>query len=90
MTVRQYRSPDGSPPIVGTSDLIFARANIHGIDEETHEPEYEGYTEVFWDTQTTRTRDRKPLWLDEDGNEWTFDQLVPVDDDAEEAEEGHP
>jgi hypothetical protein len=84
MAIKSYLSPNGSR-ILGTSELLYARADIIGIDEETGEPEFDGHTEVFWDTQSTQTKKDghtvRILYLCEDGEEWTFDQLVP--DDAE-------
>jgi hypothetical protein len=38
---------------------------------------------VDWDGQTTLTRDRKTLFVDDDGTEWTFDQLTKVEDSEE-------
>src|SRR5215469_8901770 len=69
-----YFSPRGAK-IVGTYARVMVRADIVGFDPDTGEPEFEGYTEVFWDTQETVERDGKPLYLDEDGYEWTVDQI---------------
>lgn len=72
-----YKSPNGTA-IVGTSDTIPATALINGIyDDGT--PSYEGNSNVDWDSQKTKTRDGKILYIDEDGKEWTFDQLVKVE-----------
>lgn len=76
---RKYASPTGSP-IIGTADIAPCRANIVGIHPDGT-PEYAGDTTIFWDDQTTKTRDRKPLFLDEGGEEWTFDQLTPVEEE---------
>lgn len=79
-----YVSPKGSP-IIGTLERLTGRAELEGIDPETGEPEYAGGTEIFYDDQTTVTRDGKIVFLDESGEEWTFDQLVldESDDDDE-------
>ncbi|WP_051134040.1 hypothetical protein [Methylocystis sp. ATCC 49242] len=69
-----YKSPTGSL-IIGTSEIIPGIALIYGISE-TGEPEYVGETKLYWDAQHPETRDGKTLFLDEDGQEWTFDQLV--------------
>lgn len=75
--MKQYRSPTGSP-ILGTLERLFGRAEIVGIEDDGT-PEYEGTTEIFWDDQKTILKDEKIVFLDEDGAEWTFDQLVAVD-----------
>lgn len=72
-----YISPTGKQ-IVGTAEKVLATAWISGIDPETQEPEYEGGTKIYWDTQETLERDGKTLFVCEDGEEWTFDQLVVV------------
>lgn len=79
MTVKNYLSPSGSP-IIGTSDTVSCRAEIVGIEDDGT-PEYEGDTEVFWDEQETKERDGKILFMDEDGYEWTFDQLTVEPED---------
>ena len=75
-----FLSPTGSP-IIGTLERLTGRAEISGIDPKTGEPEYAGDTELFWDSQETVERDGKAIFLDEDGEEWTFDQLTMVEDD---------
>lgn len=70
---KSYISPNGSP-IIGTSDVVSCRAEILGIEDDGS-PEYRGEIEVFWDEQKTLEREGKILFLDEDGCEWTFDQL---------------
>lgn len=80
----RYQSPTGAE-IVGTSDQLLA-TDITGIDPETGEPEYEGSTEIHWDTQVTLTRDRKRLFIDDSGEEWTFDELEMIDEEDEDNE----
>lgn len=76
-----YKSPNGSE-IIGTSDMVPATALINGIyDDGT--PSYAGSSNVDWDSQKAKTRDGKILYIDEDGNEWTFDQLVKVEAEIE-------
>lgn len=81
MAIREYLSPTGAL-ILGTLERLTGRAEIDGIDEETGEPSYSGGTEIFYDDQETVMRDgpgdvyRRMVYLDEDGREWTFDQLV--------------
>ncbi|WP_457154731.1 hypothetical protein [Mesorhizobium sp. P5_C1] len=78
-----YLSPTGSP-ITGTLERLSGRANISSIDENG-QPEHSGGTDVFWDDMMTVTRDGKIVYLDEAGEEWTFDQLAPEVDEDEEA-----
>lgn len=72
-----YQSPNGSP-IIGTSDIIPATALISGIDERGL-PIYAGGSDVHWDCQETQTRNDKFVFVDEDGNTWTFDQLIKIE-----------
>ncbi|TYO65469.1 hypothetical protein FXV83_16165 [Bradyrhizobium hipponense] len=88
--MKEYVSPTGSP-ILGTLEKLTGRAEIMGIDDNG-EPVYQGGTEIFYDDQVTATKDGKMIFLDENGAEWTFDQLQPVeaedDEDEEEDDEG--
>lgn len=78
MTLRHYLSPNGDY-IIGTSETILAIARISGISTDTEEPEYEGGTEINWNTQETVLREGKVLFVCQGGKEWTFDQLTPAD-----------
>ena len=62
--------------------MICATALIAGIGDNG-EPEYEGESEVHWDTQESQLRDGKTLFIDESGELWTFDQLVLALEDDE-------
>lgn len=77
-----YLSPTGSP-ITGTLERLSGRAEISSIDEATGTPEYSGGTDIFWDEQRTVERDGKIIYLDEAGDQWTFDQLVPEEDEED-------
>lgn len=81
----QYKSPTGAL-IIGTKEIVPGIALINGISEDG-EPEYDGETDVDWNGQTSVLRDGKPLFVDENEEEWTFDQLT-VSDDEDEDEEG--
>lgn len=83
----QFKSPTGSL-INGTLETVTARCRITGIDPTTGQVlDYTGNTEVFWDEMKPVTRGGKMVFLDEDGDEWTFDRLSPIeeDDDADRA-----
>jgi hypothetical protein len=73
-TCRTLLSPTGKD-ILGTKELLVGRAEIVGFDPND-EPIYEGTTKIFWDDAATACKDGKPIYLDEDGAEWTLDQLV--------------
>lgn len=78
----RFKSPSGSP-IVGTYERLTARANATEYSA-TGEPDYAGDTEVFWDEQKTVMRDGSMIYLDEDGMEWIFTDLIPDTDEEEE------
>jgi len=81
-----WYSPDNTE-IVGTLEKLTGRASISGISE-TGEPQWAGDTEVFWDEQQTVTNDKDQLiFLDEDGDQYTFDQLVFKEDGDDEEED---
>jgi hypothetical protein len=70
----KYLSPNGNV-IVGTAETVLATALISDIDPDTGQPIHEGGTEVHWDTQETRERNGQILFVCDEGDEWTFDQL---------------
>jgi hypothetical protein len=72
--IKSYVSPTGSP-IVGTLERLQGIAAINGI-KGNGEPEYAGETEVLWDGQVPERRDGQLIYLDEQGLEWAFGQLV--------------
>lgn len=82
----RYISPNGSE-ILGTLERMSDRAEITGIDPKTGEPDYEGTTEIFYDDQETVMRGGKIVFLDESGDEWTFDQLTLAEDDDEDSDD---
>lgn len=78
--VHIYRAPTGAL-ILGTYERTECRVEILGIKDDGT-PEYAGGSEMFWDETHPIERDGKPLFLDEKGESWTFDQLVkrePID-----------
>lgn len=72
-------TPNGDE-IVGTLEALTGMAVTLSFDKDGT-PEYEGYTEVFWDNQKTVRRNGSMVYLDESGNEWTLDQLAFADDE---------
>jgi hypothetical protein len=77
-----YLSPTGHE-ILGTLERLSGRAEIVGIDPTTGEPEYQGGTTIFYDDQETVWRKGHRVFLDSDGGEWTFDQLVLEEDEED-------
>lgn len=77
-------APDGTR-ITGTLEVIKGCTN--GIDdiEADGTPVYDSNgTEVNWDGQEQAVDENgKPIFLDEDGYEWTFDWLTEVPGDGE-------
>lgn len=78
---KTWYAPNGLE-ITGTLETFSGRARISGIAEDGT-PEHFGGTEVFYEEGKTVERDGKPVFLDDEGGEWTFDQLSskpPVED----------
>jgi hypothetical protein len=73
-----YRAPTGAE-IKGTLEKLLGVALINGIDDNGL-PEFAGETEVDWDSQETCTRLGKVLYVDTNGEEWTFNQLTKVEE----------
>ncbi|MER9176225.1 hypothetical protein NKH72_21855 [Mesorhizobium sp. M0955] len=74
----RYVSPKGHD-IVGTYERVYGIAQISEITAEG-EPVYAGGTKIDWDSQETLTRNGKRVFVDEGGDEWTFDQLVKAEE----------
>lgn len=70
-----WKSPTGAE-IIGTSETVLVTAFINDIEDDGT-PDYMGESEVHWDTQITAAPDGKTiLYLDRNGEEWTFDKLT--------------
>jgi hypothetical protein len=74
--------------ILGTLEMIQGRAEIEcatfGRDEKGVVTfEYAGDTEIFWDEQKTAQKNGHDIFLDEEGWEWTEEELVLREDDEE-------
>jgi hypothetical protein len=78
---RRYKAPNGIE-ISGTSEILPATALIDSINDDGT-PNYAGESKLWWDDQKTKTRDGKILFVDESGEEWTFDQLTPIQEEGE-------
>jgi hypothetical protein len=87
MTTKTFAaiSPTGAA-ILGTYEMCPARAEIacfYRNEDGSIGYDHEGGSEMFWDAMETVTRDGKTVFLDENGDEWTEDQITLVDPDAE-------
>lgn len=81
-SLRQLFAPNGKR-IVASLETMQGEAEINGFHDDGT-PDYEGTTEVWWDSQRTVTQDHgagpKAIFIDEDGGEWTFDQCTLTED----------
>lgn len=77
MSWDSYTAPDGAP-IIGTLETIKAVSRIVGI-KSNGEPEYEGTTDIDWDSQRTDLVLGEIVFVDEKNRPWFFDQLVKVE-----------
>jgi len=84
----RFLAPNGNP-IVGTLETLFGCANATEFSE-TGEPEYDGETTIWWDEQRTVHKGASMVYVDENGDQWTFDQLVPDTEDDEEEDDTPP
>ncbi len=73
-------SPTGAL-IVGSADWVPANALIEGHPDGSVDFEGVGETVLWWDGQYTNERDGEDLYVDEDGEEWTADEIRLVEDD---------
>lgn len=80
--MKQAFVKDSDIQIVGTLERLTGRGEISGFGDTFADVEWQGSTEVFWDEQKTVQRDGKDIYLDEDGNEYTEDQLELRDDES--------
>jgi hypothetical protein len=76
--MKQLYAPNGNL-IVGTLETIKGRANVTGWNDD-RSPEYAGSTEIFWDDQRTVQRDGNIICLDEDGEEYPFNECTLRDE----------
>mgnify|MGYP001766845104 CR=1 FL=1 len=70
-----FKSPTGAK-VVGTKELLVGICRIVDIDANGHPIHGDHGTEVLWDTIETARQGGKLIYLDENGAEWTFDQLT--------------
>lgn len=75
---QRYKSPKGLE-IIGTLETLSGCAIVSGITADG-EPLYAGETDIWWDEQKTVSSNGRPLFVDDHGNTWTFDQLTPLED----------
>lgn len=83
-------APDGTP-ITGTLEVLSGEAytrdgSFYRGPDGALAFDHAGETEVFWDDQTTVTRNGKVVFIDRDGAEWTAAQVVLSEDENWEPE----
>jgi len=77
----RFTAPNGLE-ITGAFETCPCAVGIIDIDLTTGEPKYDGTgSKMFWDAQQAVKADGKPLYLDEEGNPWPFDQLTRHEDE---------
>lgn len=77
--MRRYAVSPKGKEITGVFETCPCRAHISEIfrnEKGEVEFQYAGESEMFWDEQKPVLRENKMVFLDEDGNEWTEDQLT--------------
>jgi hypothetical protein len=67
---------------LGTHALIDERS-WKRLPDGSLDFEWVGQTVLCWDGQYTKERDGKDLYVDENGEEWTADEIRLVEDDYE-------
>lgn len=74
-------SSDGTR-ITGSLERLYGIAQILDFDDKG-EPNYEGTTDVDWNSQETVMRDGERVFIDDDGDEYLEGQCKLVDEDEE-------
>ena len=77
----ELRTPNGTY-IKGTLETItgVAMISIEGANPNgTFAYDYEGETDIDWNSQTTVENDKGTVFVDDDGDQWSGDQLVLVE-----------
>jgi hypothetical protein len=77
--LKTYQSPNGST-ITEILEQVHCGAAIESISDDGKTVVYSGGTDVFWDDQKPVVREGKLIFLDDNGDEWTFDQLTAVEE----------
>jgi hypothetical protein len=78
-----FKSPTGDL-IVAILETTPCRVGITSISADGREVEYDGTgSQMFWDDQKPVKRNDSYVFLDENGGEWTFDQLIKVEEEEE-------
>jgi hypothetical protein len=79
---QRYKTPHGEL-IIGTAEIVPACNRINGINPDGT-PNYDGQgTDLYWDDQVTQSINGMTIYLCESGQRWVFNQLTPIEDDAD-------
>lgn len=84
-------APDGTP-IVSTYEKVFgtcsfAQDSVIQNADGTFDFDYEGGTDVDWDSQVTVTRKGQRIFVDEGGDEWPENVLVLREEEPDDEED---
>jgi hypothetical protein len=76
--------PDGHE-LTGTLERLSAVAlAVPNITDNDIKPEWDGYTEVDWDSSmTVKSPEGFDIWICADGDQWPADQLAINEDDED-------
>jgi hypothetical protein len=75
----KFKAPNGLM-IQCVLETVPCIVGIDSISDDGSEVEYDGNgSDVLWDDQKPVMRNGLRVFLDEDGGEWTFDQLERVE-----------
>lgn len=72
------KSPKKGCVIIGTYELVYGTALIQDakINDDRIDFEYEGSTDVDWDSQKTVREGGRRVFVDDDHNTWTEDEVI--------------
>lgn len=85
--MQRYISPNGNL-IVAILESTPCSVGIEGISADGTEVEYDGNgSTMFWDDQKAVKRNGSLVFLDEEGGQWSFDQLSVAPESDEETED---
>jgi hypothetical protein len=65
--------------IIGTLEVVYGVSYIENVSSPT-DYEHSGYTDIWWDGQMTVVRDGKTVFVDENGDEFTENEVHKVED----------
>ena len=73
----KFFTPNGDA-IIGTKETVPGTALAQEY-EPNGEPIYDGQTDMWWDDQKTVWSQGSRVYIDEGGDEWSFEELMSED-----------